>query len=188
VAFLPSLLSSIHLCYSVRFHFLRLSPRHSHSQETLSKEILGKMYAGQSLEPKYPIIKPEDLKELDVSRAGFPSRTGSGVDGSSLPTLSPALPLSSSRPLDPLPLVYRTQGFLLGFPTRYGRTPAQVSAFFDATGGLWASGALIGKFGAIFTSTASQHGGQETTALTTIPFFAHHGILFVPLYVPRPWR
>ncbi|KAE8209810.1 hypothetical protein CF327_g6250 [Tilletia walkeri] len=72
-------------------------------------------------------------------------------------------------------------GFLFGFGTRYGRTPAQVSTFFDTTGGLWASGGLVGKFGGIFTSTASQHGGQETTALTTIPFFAHHGITFVPI-------
>ncbi|KAK4335199.1 Flavoprotein-like protein YCP4 [Rhodotorula toruloides] len=73
----------------------------------------------------------------------------------------------------------RYDGFLMGFPTRYGRAPAAVSAFFDATGGLWAKGALIGKFASVFTSTASQHGGQETTALTTVPFFAHHGITFV---------
>ncbi|SPO26333.1 probable 1,4-Benzoquinone reductase [Ustilago trichophora] len=72
-------------------------------------------------------------------------------------------------------------GFIFGFPTRYGRAPAQVSAFFDRTGGLWASGALIGKFAATFTSTASQHGGNETTHLTTIPFFVHHGINYVPL-------
>lgn len=71
-------------------------------------------------------------------------------------------------------------GFIFGFPTRYGRAPAQVSAFFDKTGGLWASGALIGKFAATFTSTASQHGGNETTHLTTIPFFVHHGINYVP--------
>lgn len=71
-------------------------------------------------------------------------------------------------------------GFIMGFPTRYGRAPAQVSAFFDQTGGLWASGALIGKFGATFTSTASQHGGNETTHLTTLPFFVHHGVNYVP--------
>ncbi|GJN90779.1 hypothetical protein Rhopal_003793-T1 [Rhodotorula paludigena] len=71
-------------------------------------------------------------------------------------------------------------GFLFGFPTRYGRAPAAVSSFFDATGGLWMKGALSGKFAGIFTSTASQHGGQETTALTTVPFFAHHGIIYVP--------
>lgn len=42
-------------------------------------------------------------------------------------------------------------------------------------------GALVGKFATVFTSTASQHGGQETTALTTMPFFAHHGIIYVPI-------
>ncbi|KPV74955.1 uncharacterized protein RHOBADRAFT_36925 [Rhodotorula graminis WP1] len=77
-------------------------------------------------------------------------------------------------------------GFLFGFPTRYGRAPAAVSAFFDATGGLWASGALVGKLGGIFTSTASQHGGQESTALTTIPFMAHHGIIYVPIGFAAP--
>ncbi|GAA6026184.1 hypothetical protein JCM11491_003874 [Sporobolomyces phaffii] len=71
-------------------------------------------------------------------------------------------------------------GFIFGAGTRYGRMPAAVSAFFDQTGGLWAKGALFGKMATIFTSTASQHGGQETTALTTIPFFAHHGIIYVP--------
>lgn len=75
----------------------------------------------------------------------------------------------------------RFDGFIFGFPTRYGRTPSQVSAFFDQTGGLWATGALVGKFATIFTSTASLHGGQETTALTTLPFFIHHGISYVPL-------
>jgi len=78
-------------------------------------------------------------------------------------------------------------GFLLGMPTRYGRAPAAVSAFFDATGGLWASGALVGKFCGIFTSTASQHGGQESTALTTLPFLAHHGmcVFFSTFSTPR---
>lgn len=73
-------------------------------------------------------------------------------------------------------------GFLFGMPTRYGRAPAAVSAFFDATGGLWATGALVGKFAGVFTSTASQHGGQESTALTTLPFFAHHGMCAVLLW------
>ncbi|KAM0752424.1 NAD(P)H:quinone oxidoreductase, type IV [Meredithblackwellia eburnea MCA 4105] len=72
-------------------------------------------------------------------------------------------------------------GFLFGIPTRYGRAVGAASAFFDTTGGLWAKGALVGKFAGIFTSSASQHGGQETTALTTIPFLAHHGISFVPI-------
>ncbi|CAH7674592.1 flavoprotein-like protein [Phakopsora pachyrhizi] len=77
-------------------------------------------------------------------------------------------------------------GFLFGFPTRYGRAPAQVSSFFDTTGGLWMTGALVGKFAGIFTSTAGQHGGHETTALTTLPFLAHHGIIYVPIGYANP--
>ncbi|KAH8924273.1 benzoquinone reductase [Atractiella rhizophila] len=102
-------------------------------------------------------------------------------------TLMHAPPKSTKYPVlhDPNKLK-EYDGFLLGAPTRYGRVPAQVSAFFDMTGGLWASGALVGKYAGIFSSTASQHGGQETTALTTIPFFAHHGIAFVPLGYAEP--
>ncbi|WWD16141.1 NAD(P)H:quinone oxidoreductase, type IV [Kwoniella shandongensis] len=107
-------------------------------KETLPEEVLTKMYAGQvSLHPKYPIITPNDLKEVD--------------------------------------------GLILGAPTRYGRLPAQVDAFLDATGSLWAAGALVGKFATIFTSCAGQHSGHESTILSTIPFFAHHGISYVPI-------
>lgn len=68
-------------------------------------------------------------------------------------------------------------GIILGAPTRYGAVPAQMRAFLDATGGLWSSGALIGKVGSGFTSTASQHGGQETTLLTLSTFFFHMGMV-----------
>ncbi|GAA6028349.1 hypothetical protein JCM8097_006989 [Rhodosporidiobolus ruineniae] len=71
-------------------------------------------------------------------------------------------------------------GYLFGAPTRYGRVPAAVSAFFDTTGGLWFQGKLTNKLAGMFTSTAGQHGGQETTVLTTLPFFVHHGIIYVP--------
>lgn len=66
---------------------------------------------------------------------------------------------------------------ILGTPTRYGSAAAQMRAFLDATGGLWNSGALIGKVGSAFTSTASQHGGQETTLLTLATFFYHQGMV-----------
>jgi NAD(P)H dehydrogenase (quinone) len=69
----------------------------------------------------------------------------------------------------------------LGIPTRFGTLPAQMKSFLDATGGLWASGALSGKFVGTFFSTASQHGGQETTAYTLLTYFAHHGLNYVPL-------
>src|SRR3982750_2895159 len=66
---------------------------------------------------------------------------------------------------------------VLGSPPRYGAAAAQMRAFLDATGQLWAAGALIGKIGSAFTSTASQHGGQETTLLTLSTFFFHMGMV-----------
>ncbi|KAJ8654488.1 NAD(P)H:quinone oxidoreductase, type IV [Lichtheimia ornata] len=71
-------------------------------------------------------------------------------------------------------------GLIFGIPTRFGSCPAQIKALLDATGKLWATGALSGKFAGTFFSTASQHGGQETTSLTTITYFAHHGMIYVP--------
>ncbi|KAI9485327.1 MAG: NAD(P)H:quinone oxidoreductase, type IV [Benjaminiella poitrasii] len=71
-------------------------------------------------------------------------------------------------------------GIIFGIPTRFGTMPAQLKALLDATGKLWATGALAGKFAGTFFCTASQHGGQETTALTTVTYFAHHGMIYVP--------
>ena len=66
---------------------------------------------------------------------------------------------------------------ILGSPTRYGANTAQMQAFLDATGGLWAQGKLVGKLGGAFTSTASQHGGQETTLIHMHTFFYHQGMV-----------
>jgi NAD(P)H dehydrogenase (quinone) len=66
---------------------------------------------------------------------------------------------------------------IIGSPTRYGSVTASMQAFFDATGSLWGAGKLIGKIGSGFTSTASQHGGQETTLMSMYTFFLHQGML-----------
>lgn len=68
---------------------------------------------------------------------------------------------------------------LFGTGTRYGSATAQMQALFDATGSLWNSGALVGKVGSIFTSTASQHGGQETTIISMQTFLFHQGMVVV---------
>ena len=68
---------------------------------------------------------------------------------------------------------------ILGIPTRYGLCVTQMQTFLDSTGQLWASGALIGKVGSTFCSTASQHGGQETTIIGSHNFFYHHGMVVV---------
>lgn len=74
------------------------------------------------------------------------------------------------------------QGFLFGTPTRYGRLAAQLAQFLDQTGAIWQDGATIGKPAGVFTSTASVHGGQETTIVSTWATFAHLGML--PVGVP----
>lgn len=71
--------------------------------------------------------------------------------------------------------------FLFGIPTRYGNYPAQFKAFWDATGGLWASGALAGKPAAMFVSTAAPGGGQEATIKNAISYLVHHGMPYIPL-------
>jgi NAD(P)H dehydrogenase (quinone) len=70
---------------------------------------------------------------------------------------------------------------IVGAPTRYGRMPAQMAQFWDQTGGLWKSGALVGKIGAVFTSTGSQHGGQETTLFSMMTNLLHMGMVIVGL-------
>ncbi len=70
---------------------------------------------------------------------------------------------------------------IVGAPTRYGRMPSQMAAFMDQTGGLWKRGALNGKIGGAFTSTGSQHGGQETTLFSIITTLMHLGLTIVGL-------
>lgn len=72
-------------------------------------------------------------------------------------------------------------GFLFGFPSRFGVMAAQFKAFFDATHELWTTQALAGKPAGIFWSTGFHGGGQELTALTAVTQLAHHGMIFVPL-------
>ena len=72
-------------------------------------------------------------------------------------------------------------GFLFGIPTRFGNFPAQWKAFWDATGGLWSTGALHGKYAGIFVSTGTPGGGQEITVLNALSVLAHHGLIYVPL-------
>ncbi|PSR87372.1 hypothetical protein PHLCEN_2v5189 [Hermanssonia centrifuga] len=72
-------------------------------------------------------------------------------------------------------------GFVFGIPTRFGNMPAQWRSFWDATGALWGQGALAGKYAAVFVSTASPGGGQETTAFSLMSTLVHHGINYVPL-------
>lgn len=68
---------------------------------------------------------------------------------------------------------------IFGTPTRFGNMCAQMRNFFDQTGGLWMKGSLIGKVGSVFTSTGTQHGGQETTITSFHSTLLHHGMVIV---------
>lgn len=87
----------------------------------------------------------------------------------------PDYPIATNQTLE------EYDSFVFGVPTRYGNFPAQWKAFWDATGGLWAKGALQGKLASVFVSTGTPGGGQETTVINTLSTLTHHGIIFVPL-------
>jgi NAD(P)H dehydrogenase (quinone) len=70
---------------------------------------------------------------------------------------------------------------IVGAPTRFGRMPSQMASFWETTGGLWMQGKLIGKVGGAFTSTATQHGGQETTLFSIITNLLHQGMTIIGL-------
>lgn len=75
----------------------------------------------------------------------------------------------------------RCSGIALGSPTRFGNMAAPLKYFFDTSGGLWLSGALCGKPAAVFTSSSSMHGGQESTLLSMMLPLFHHGMILLGL-------
>jgi len=82
-------------------------------------------------------------------------------------------------PLATVEQLAEADAIIFGTPTRFGNMTAQMRNFLDQTGGLWASGGLIGKVGSVFTSTATQHGGQETTITSFHSTLLHQGLVIV---------
>ena len=94
-----------------------------------------------------------------------------------------------SDPDAPIATVNDLTGFdaiIFGSPTRFGNMSAQMRNFLDQTGALWVKGSLIGKVASVFTSTSSQHGGQETTILSFYPTLIHHGMIIVGIPYSAP--
>lgn len=89
--------------------------------------------------------------------------------------------LDQAAPIATVDQLEHYDAIIIGTPTRYGRMSSQMASFLDQTGSLWARGALNGKLGAAFTSTASQHGGQETTLFSVITNLLHLGMLVAGL-------
>ena len=88
---------------------------------------------------------------------------------------------ASGAPYATLDDLRAADGLLLGSPTRFGNMAAPMKYFLDGTGGLWLAGALAGKPAGVFTSTQTQHGGQESTLLSMMLPLLHHGMFLVGL-------
>ena len=87
--------------------------------------------------------------------------------------------LDQEAPIATVEELAEYDGIIVGVGTRFGRMASQMAAFWDTAGGLWARGALHGKVGGAFTSTATQHGGQETTLFSVITNLLHFGMIIV---------
>lgn len=124
---------------------------------------------------------------------GARSVEGAEVDIRRVPELVPEeLAKKSGYKLDQAAPIAKVEelgdydAIIIGAGTRYGTAASQMRNFLDQTGGLWMKGGLVGKVGAAFTSTASQHGGQETTLIGLIQTLLHHGMLVAGL--PYAWQ
>ncbi len=113
---------------------------------------------------------------------------GATVDIKRVPETAPAdvakaahFKLDQAAPVAAIADLEHYDAIIVGAPTRFGRMPGQMAAFLDQAGGLWAKGALNGKVGGAFTSSATQHGGNETTLFSIITNLLHFGMVIVGL-------
>ena len=113
---------------------------------------------------------------------------GATVDIKRVPETAPAdvakaahFKLDQSAPIAAIDDLANYDAIIVGSPTRFGRLSSQMASFLDQAGGLWMRGALNGKVGGAFTSTASQHGGQEATLFSIITNLLHFGMTIVGL-------
>lgn len=113
---------------------------------------------------------------------------GADVDVKRIPELVPEevakasnYKIDQAAPVATVEELAEYDAIIFGAGTRYGTVASQMRNFIDQTGGLWAKGKLVGKVGSAFTSSATQHGGQESTILGLIPTMMHHGMVVVGL-------
>jgi NAD(P)H dehydrogenase (quinone) len=112
--------------------------------------------------------------------------SGAEVDVKRVPELVPedvarksGAKLDQKAPIATVDELPNYDAIIFGVPTRFGNMCAQMRNFLDQTGGIWMKGGLIGKVGSVFASTATQHGGQETTITSTHTTLLHHGMVIV---------
>ncbi|WP_116090937.1 NAD(P)H:quinone oxidoreductase [Sphingomonas crusticola] len=128
------------------------------------------------------------IEQMAQAVAEGARETGATVDIKRVPETAPEevaraahFKLDQAAPIASVGDLADYDAIILGVPTRFGRLPSQIAAFLDQAGGLWASGKLNGKVGSAFASTASQHGGQETTLFSAITNLLHFGMVIVGL-------
>lgn len=119
---------------------------------------------------------------------GARSVEGTSVDVKRVPELVPDdvaaaahIKVNQAAPIATPDELANYDAIIFGTPTRFGNMAAQMRNFLDQTGGLWFANALVGKVGSVFCSTASQHGGQETTITSFHTTLLHHGMVIVGL-------
>jgi NAD(P)H dehydrogenase (quinone) len=128
------------------------------------------------------------VEKLAYAVAEGAKSAGAQVDVKRVPELVPeevakksGFKLDQPAPIATVDELASYDAIVFGSGTRYGTVTSQLRNFIDQTGGLWMKGALVGKVGSVFTSSATQHGGQETTILGFIPTLLHHGMVVVGL-------
>lgn len=132
------------------------------------------------------------VREMAQLVARGVNQTGAVARLRSVPPVAPRTQLAEPPvPDDGAPYVEladleQCAGLALGSPTRFGNMAAPLKYFLDTTGALWVKGALVGKPAAVFTSTASLHGGQETTLTSMMTPLLHHGMLVLGLPYTLP--
>lgn len=114
--------------------------------------------------------------------------TGATVDIKRIPETAPQevaeaahFKLDQKAPVAAIAELADYDAIIVGTPTRFGRIASQTASFLDQAGGLWMKGALVGKVGGAFTSTGTQHGGQEVTLFSVITNLLHFGMVIVGL-------
>jgi NAD(P)H dehydrogenase (quinone) len=120
------------------------------------------------------------VEDVEVTTKRVPELVPAEIARQSGIKLEQAAPIASPRELAAYDAI------IFGTPTRFGNMAAQMRNFLDQTGKLWQQGALIGKVGSVFVSTATQHGGQESTILSFHTTLLHHGMVIVGLPYSLP--
>jgi NAD(P)H dehydrogenase (quinone) len=128
------------------------------------------------------------IEQMAYAAAEGAKSAGAEVDVKRVPELVPAdvakssgFKLDQKAPIATVDDLPNYDAIIFGSGTRFGNVTAQLRNFMDQTGGLWMKGSLVGKVGSVVTSSATQHGGQESTILSFIPTLLHQGMVVVGL-------